>query len=78
MRIEVGDFTETFVPVVNWFTIRTIFVMSQVLGLNTAQPDYTAVSPQADLNEDVFMEMPRNYKDSGYVYKLKKSLYSLR
>ena len=78
MQIEGVDFHETYAPVANWTTIRTLLVLSVQLGLCTAQLDYLAAFPQANLKEEVYVEMPRGYKEPGYVYKLKKSLYGLR
>ena len=78
MQVEGIDFDETFAPVVNWITIRTLLVLSQKLRLSTAQLDYTAAFPQSVLNEDVYVEMPRGFRENGYVLKLKKSLYGLR
>ena len=72
MQLEGVDFEETFAPVVNWVTVRTLLVLSQTLSLATAQIDYTAAFPQADLNEDVYVEMPRGFREEGMVLKLKK------
>ena len=74
MQLEGVDFEETFAPVVNWVTVRTLLVLSQTLSLATAQIDYTAAFPQADLNEDVYVEMPRGFREEGMVLKLKKKL----
>lgn len=40
--------------------------------------DYTAAFPQSDLKDEVYVEMPRGFREDGYVYKLRKSLYGLR
>ena len=78
MQIEGVDYFDTFAPVVQWTIIRTLLVLSVKLKLCTAQVDYTAAFPQAGLEDEVYVEMPRGFKDPGYVYKLKKSLYGLR
>ena len=78
MQIEGVDFEETYAPVVNWITVRTLLVLSQLLSLKTAQIDYTAAFPQSDLKEDVYVEMPRGFQEEGFVLKLNKSLYGLR
>ena len=31
-----------------------------------------------DLHKVVFVEIPRGFKEAGFVYKLKKSVYGLR
>ena len=48
------------------------------LKLKTAQVDYTAAFPQAPLDDEVYVEMPRGFKEPGFVYKLQKSLYGLK
>ena len=78
MQIEGVDFDETNAPVVNWITVRTLLILSQQLNLVTAQADYTAAFPQAELKDEVYVEIPRGFKEEGYVYKLNKSLYGLR
>ena len=42
------------------------------------QVDYTSALLHADIDQEVFIEMPRGYKDPGKVLKLKKSLYGLK
>ena len=78
MQIEGVDFDETFAPVVNWITVRTLLILSQQLNLATGQAEYTAAFPQAELNDEVYVDMPRGFKEDEYVYKLNKSLYGLR
>ena len=51
MQIEGVDFYETYAPVANWTTIRTLLVLSVQLGLCTAQLDYLAAFPQANLKK---------------------------
>ena len=46
--------------------------------MQSIQVDYTAAFPQAPLTDDVFVEMPRGYKDKNKVYKLKRNLYGLK
>ena len=77
-QIEGIDFFETFAPVVQWSTIRLLLVLSQCLGFATAQVDYTAAFVQATINEDVFVQMPKGFRKSGTVLKLRRSLYGLR
>ena len=78
MQIPGIDFDETYAPVVSWITIRVLLILSIFLGLHTAQLDYVAAFTQSSLNEDVYVEMPRGYKEDGYVFKQNKCLYVLR
>ena len=78
MQIPGIDFDKTYAPVVSWITIRVLLILSIYLGLKTAQLDYVAAFTQSSLNEDVYVEMHRGYKEDRYVFKLNKCLYGLR
>ena len=42
------------------------------------QVDYTSAFLHADIKDEVYVDMPREFKILGKVLKLKKSLYGLR
>ena len=70
---------------VSWTTVRLLLILSKILKLETRQVDYVQAFPQADLDEDVFMEIPSGfyYEDprtskKKYCLKLLKNLYGLR
>ena len=65
-------------PVCSWSTIRLMLVLSIVLSLVTVQVDYTSAFVQAPIKDEVFVEMPQGFRQSGKVLKLKKSLYGLK
>ena len=69
-QVEGLDYFETYAPVVAWSTVRLMLVLSVFLGLCSKQVDYTNAFCQADLNEDVFLRMPRGYQQKGKVLKL--------
>ena len=86
------DYWSTFAPTVSWTTVRLLLILSVQMGLATKQVDYTAAFVHADIDlppnfdelseqekakKGVFVEMARGFKESGKVYKLKKSLYGL-
>jgi Reverse transcriptase (RNA-dependent DNA polymerase) len=77
-QTEGVDYDETYAPVVNWTTVRFLLMMSILLGLETRQVDYVAAFVQADIDMDVYVEMPRGFAQPGKVLKLMKSLYGLR
>ena len=72
-QIDGIDVFDTFAPVVSWQTVRLLLILSIVLGLATTQVDYTAAFVQAELgaHEEVFVEMPRGFKEQGKVLRLK-------
>ena len=70
-----------------------MLILSLVLGLATAQVDYTAAFVHAPIDKDpnwdsmteaereqsgVYLQMPRGFSEPGKVLKLKKSLYGLK
>jgi hypothetical protein len=79
------DFFETYAPVVQWTTIRLMFVLEVLLGLKSLQGDITCAFLHADLeeNEKVYVDMPAGFSQYGkngrkMCLKLKKTLYGLR
>jgi histone deacetylase 1/2 len=77
-QIEGVDFFDTFAPVVAWSTVRLLLILSVILGLATKQVDYTLAFVQADLDDEVYVRMPKLFEQPGHVFKLKKSVYGLR
>ena len=75
------DYGESFSPVVQWSSVRLMLILSIVHGLETRQVDYVNAFAQADLDREVFVEIPKGYEypDAGVdcVLKLNKSLYGM-
>ena len=72
------DQMDTYAPVISWITVRMLLILSCVLGLKMQQVDYTSAFVQADIKDDIYLEMPRGYREKGKVLKLKKNVYGLR
>ena len=77
-QIEGVDYFDTYAPVVSWTTVRLLLILSIVLNLSTKQVDYTAAFAQAPVTDNIYVEMPRGFKQPGKVLKLKRSLYGLK
>jgi Reverse transcriptase (RNA-dependent DNA polymerase) len=77
-QVQNVDYFETFCPVVSWTTIRLMLIVSSILDLSTIQADYTAAFLHAPIEEDVYVQMPRNYVKPGMILKLKRCLYGLK
>jgi hypothetical protein len=81
-----GDsYWETYSPVVNMLTVRLLLALCNIHGLESKSIDFILAFPQADLDVDIWMELPTGIIISGkedvsrgYVLKLKKSLYGLK
>jgi len=75
------DYWETYAPVVNWISVRLLMVLAIIHKLDTKSIDFVLAFPQADLDRDVFMELPYGFQlgedRRRYVLKLKKNLYGL-
>ena len=85
MQLEGIDFFETYSPVVQWTTIRLMFILEVLLGLKSKQGDVLAAFLHANLDpgETVYVEMPLGFNVNSkngkrQVLKLKKTLYGLR
>jgi hypothetical protein len=63
--VEGVDFFDTFAPVVNWTMVCLMLVLSAILGLSTRQVDYTAAFVHAPVDEDMYIEMPRGFSETG-------------
>ena len=81
MQTEGVDFFETWSPVVQWSTVRTVMVLSTKLGLRTAQADVTAAFVHAALDPDehIFVHQPPGFRrGNDLVLSLNRSVYGLR
>ena len=62
-HLEGIDFFETYAPVVQWTTIRLMFILEILLGLKSKQGDVTCAFLHADLEpgENVYVDMPLGF-----------------
>jgi hypothetical protein len=77
------NYWETYSPVVNWFSIRLCLIMALLFKWKTRQIDFVLAFPQADVECDIFIELPRGVTFSGvhrstYCLKLIKNLYGTK
>ena len=73
----VFDYKETYAPVVQWSMVRRMLMLTTKLGLRMKQVDYSNAFVQADIDGDVYCEMPLkcSHADGGksdYVLKGEK------
>jgi hypothetical protein len=74
------NYWETYSPVVNWFSIRLCLIFALLFCWSTRQIDFVLAFPQADVECDLFMQLPRGLVFEGvdkftHCLKLKKNLY---
>jgi hypothetical protein len=74
---RLAEAEETFSPVVDWSTVRLLFILTAAQGLKTQTIDFNAAFVQAKLPEPLYLELPPGYSVQGQdkVYKVSKSLY---
>ena len=77
------DYEEAYAPVAQWSMMRMMLTLTMKLGLRTKQVNYSNAFVQADIDGDVYCELPTEFsladgEKSEYVLKLKKSLYGLK
>ena len=76
------NFWETYSPVVNWFSIRLFLIISILNDWETRQIDFVLAFPQADVECDIYMEVPPGFDVKGekkmYCLKLRKNIYGTK
>jgi hypothetical protein len=77
------NYWETHSPVVNWYSIRLCLTMVLLHGWKTRQLDFVLAFPQADVECDIFIELPRGVVFPGahrstHCLKLIKNLYGTK
>jgi hypothetical protein len=74
-------YDESYAPVASWNSIRLLLAMAATHGWHTIQLDFVAAFPQAPVERELYMEVPRGVYIDGvrntkdYVLRLKKNLY---
>ena len=76
-------YTDTYSPVVSWFSVRLILILAKLNKWHTRQIDFILAYPQADIPYDNYMKLPRGIKTiqgngDTHVLKLKKNIYGGR
>ena len=81
-RMEKGiHYDDSYAPVASWNSIRLLLAMAATHGWHTRQLDYVAAFPQAPVERELYMQIPRGVQIEGvsntkdYALKLKKNLY---
>lgn len=79
------DFTETYAPVAQWTTVRTMLILECLLGLKSKQGDISCAFLHAELTPDekIYVDMPRGFKQYDNrgrpkILSLNRFLYGLR
>ena len=80
-RMKPGrDFDQTYAPVASWNSIRTLLTMTALRGWKTKQIDYVLAFPQAPVERELYMGIPRGFtiqdgNPKDYALKLHRNVY---
>ena len=75
------NYWETYSPVVNWFSVRIFLTLAILHGWQTRQINFVLAFPQADVECNIFMKIPRGFdlgddiNSNDYCLQLIKNLY---
>ena len=78
-QIKGEDYWDTYAPVANWASIRLLLTHAIINKWHTRQIDYVQAYTQAEVETDMYMEIPKGYKVDGdpgdFVLKIHKNIY---
>jgi Reverse transcriptase (RNA-dependent DNA polymerase). len=64
LRMKKGvHYDQTYAPVASWSSIRTLLALTAIHNWHTVQLDYVLAFPQAPVEEEIYMEIPRRAKN---------------
>lgn len=75
------NYWKTYASVVNWLSVRALMILTAIHDLETRSIDFVLAFPQADLDVDIYMELPWGFDNKGNrnrILKLNKNLYGLK
>jgi hypothetical protein len=70
-QIQGIDYTESFVPIVQWSTIQIVNTLAALHNLKGKQIDCTQAFPQAKLKEDSYLRFPKGFEQLNEEWALK-------
>ncbi len=56
------NYWETFSPVVNMISVKLLLVIAKIHGLKSKSIDFVLAFPQADLDVDIWMDLPIEFE----------------
>ena len=74
------DYDDTYAPVATWRTIRLILSLAAANNWHTRQLDYVLAFPQAPVERELYMEVPKGFKvtegkPDDYLLKIHRNIY---
>ena len=56
------NYFEMYAPIVTWYTVYLLLILSILLKWHTQQIDFVLVFPQAEIEYDMYLELPKGIK----------------
>jgi len=56
------NYWETYSPVVMWTKVRLLITLAKIDGWPSRQLDFILAYPQADVDGDIYMRLPKGFK----------------
>ncbi len=74
------DYDETYTPVALWKTIQMTLTLATMNNWHTRQLDYVLAFPQAPVERDLYMEIPKGFtieegRSDNYALKIHRNIY---
>ena len=76
-RMKKGiHYDQTYSPVASWNSIRLVLSLIAAFGWHTQQIDYVLAFPQAPVEKEIYMEVPKGFEvDGDCVLRLNRNVY---
>ena len=74
-------YNQTYAPVASWTSIWILLTLASSMGWYTKQIDYVLAFPQAPVEKEIYMRIPKSFEMGGtngkdeYVLKLHRNVY---
>ena len=76
---KVVHYDQTYAPVASWNSIRVLLAMVAAWGWHTKQIDYVLAFPQAPVEKEIYMRIPKGFEVDGnnhdHVLKVNRNVY---
>jgi hypothetical protein len=80
-RMKQGEhYDQTYAPVASWTSVRMILALAAIHNWHTTQIDYVLAFPQAPVEREIYMEVPKGFAVKGddnrdHVLKIHRNIY---
>ena len=80
-RMKAGEhYDQTYPPVASWTSVCLLLTLASIHNWHTTQIDYVLAFPQAPVERDIYMEVPKGFTIEGgnrkdYVLKIHRNIY---